>query len=55
VPAGGFIFQDGQEKELREFYIDATEVTVGHYARCSLMHSAKNTMPVLPFRQPRLG
>jgi len=31
IPAGRFIFQDGQERELPPFYIDATEVTVGQY------------------------
>jgi hypothetical protein len=32
IPAGTFIFQDGQVKELPEFYIDSAEVTVWQYA-----------------------
>ncbi|MGA8658594.1 MAG: SUMF1/EgtB/PvdO family nonheme iron enzyme [Chthoniobacterales bacterium] len=32
IPAGTFVFQDGQVKELAEFHIDSTEVTVWQYA-----------------------
>jgi sulfatase-modifying factor enzyme 1/uncharacterized protein DUF4388 len=40
IPAGTFIFQDGQVKELPEFYIDSTEVTVWQYTE--FLHSVGN-------------
>ncbi|MEQ1843002.1 MAG: SUMF1/EgtB/PvdO family nonheme iron enzyme, partial [Verrucomicrobiales bacterium] len=32
IPPGKFIYQDGEEVELPEFYIDQFEVTIGQYA-----------------------
>ena len=31
IPAGEFVYQNGQKKQLREFYIDKYEVTFGQY------------------------
>jgi formylglycine-generating enzyme required for sulfatase activity/DNA-binding NarL/FixJ family response regulator len=33
IPAGDFIFQDGQKMTLPEFWIDQYEVTIGQYAK----------------------
>lgn len=32
IPAGKFVFQDGQQMDLREYWISSYEVTVGQYA-----------------------
>jgi formylglycine-generating enzyme required for sulfatase activity len=33
IPAGEFIFRDGQRLSLPDFWMDSHEVTIGHYAR----------------------
>jgi len=51
VPAGEFLYQDGQKENLPTFYIDQYEVTIGQYAQF-LDFIEKNPGKVAQFEHP---
>ena len=51
VPAGDFIYQDGQKVNLPTFYIDKYEVTIGQYAQF-LDFIEKNPNKIAQFEDP---
>ena len=51
IPAGEFIYQDGQKENLPTFYIDQYEVTIGEYAKF-LDFIEKNPDKIAPFEHP---